>query len=96
MAAITFVKWTAEGLPDGLTINEDTGVISGTPTVEMGSYSVYVTVETNYGADSKYITINVEAPEGWEPIIEPDQIITIFADTAMTYEIKGTNVKKTA
>ena len=96
MAAITYVKWTAEGLPDGLTINENTGVISGTPTVEIGTYSVYVTVETNYGSDSKYITILVEAPEGWEPVIEPDQIINIFADTAMTYEVRGTNVKKTA
>ena len=95
-AAITFVRWTAEGLPDGLTINEQTGVISGTPNVTLGTYSVYVTVETNYGSDSKYINISVEAPEGWQPVIEPDQIITIMADTAMSYEVKGTNVKKTA
>ncbi len=94
-AKITFVRWTAEGLPEGLTIDENTGIISGTPKVALGSYSVYVTVETNYGADSKYINIIVEAPAGWQPVIEPDQTINIMADTEMEYEVRGENIKKT-
>ena len=95
--AITYVKWTAEDLPEGLSINEDTGVISGTPIAGLGSSSVYVSVETNYGYDAKYITILVEAPEGWRPEIEPDQTITVELDVEMDgYEVRGTNVKKTA
>ena len=95
-AGITFVKWTAEDLPAGLTINEDTGVISGTPTVSMGTYTAYITVETNYGYDAKYITIVVDAPEGWRPEITPDQVINIELDVELEgYEVKGTNVKKT-
>ena len=95
-AAITFVRWTAEDLPEGLTINENTGVISGTPTAPLGQYSVYVTVETNYGSDSKYITILVNAPEAWIPEIMADQIINVEWDMEMTgYEVQGKNVKKT-
>lgn len=95
-AAITYVRWTAEDLPAGLTINENTGVISGTPTADMGSYTVYVTVETNYGYDAKYLTIIIDAPEGWRPEITPDQVININVDEPMdNYEVKGTNVKKT-
>ena len=96
-AAITFVRWTAEDLPAGLTINENTGIISGTPTAPLGQYSVYVTVETNYGADSKYITIYVNAPEAFIPEITADQIISTELDVDMTpYEVQGKNVKKTA
>lgn len=42
-------KWSAAGLPDGLTINEFTGEISGTPTTP-GDYDVTVTVEDSEGA----------------------------------------------
>ena len=95
-AEIKYVRWTAEDLPEGLTINEDTGVISGTPTAPLGQYSVYVTVETNYGSDAKYITILVNAPEAWIPEITPDQIINVELDVEMTgYEVQGKNVKKT-
>ena len=95
-ATITYVRWAAEDLPAGLTINENTGVISGTPTADMGSYTVYVTVETNYGYDAKYLTIIIDAPEGWRPEITPDQVISISVDEPMDdYEVKGTNVKKT-
>lgn len=94
-AEIKFVRWTAEGLPEGLTINAETGVISGTTSVELGVYPVYITVETNYGADSKYINIVVEAPEGWKPEIDPDQEIIVMADVDVNYEVRGTNVKKT-
>ena len=34
---ITSVRWEATNLPTGLTINADTGVISGTPSVQPGT-----------------------------------------------------------
>ena len=93
---INKVEWSATNLPAALTINASTGVISGTPTVQPGTYTAKVKVVTNYGQDEKDITIVVAVPESWKPIITPNQVINTIADTAMTaYEVKGTNVKKT-
>ena len=94
---ITSVTWSATNLPSALTINASTGVITGTPNVQPGTYTAKVKVVTNYGQDEKDITIVVAVPESWKPIITPNQVINVIADTAMTaYEVKGTNVKKTA
>ena len=95
---ITSVVWSATGLPSGLTINSSTGVISGTPNVQPPqTITATVKVVTNYDEDSKTITIKVEVPQAWKPLITEGQVITITADEAMTaYEVKGTNVKKTS
>ncbi len=94
---ITSVTWSATGLPAALTINASTGVISGTPTVQPGTYTAKVKVVTNYGSDEKQITINVAIPEDWKPVIDPNQVISTIADTVMTaYTVTGKNVTKTA
>lgn len=93
---ITSVKWEAIGLPAGLTINETTGVISGTPTVDPGTYTVTVKVTTNYGSDTKTITIVVAIPDAWKPVIEPNQVINATTDEEMIpYQVIATNVTKT-
>ena len=93
---ITSVNWEATNLPSGLSINASTGVISGTPNVQPGTYTVNVKVTTNYGTDTKPITINVAIPEDWKPIIDPNQVIETVADEAMTpYTVTGQNVTKT-
>ena len=93
---ITSVTWSATNLPANLTINSSTGVISGTPAVAPGTYTAKVKVVTNYGQDEKNITINVAIPNDWLPVIDPNQVISITADEAMTaYTVTGTNVTRT-
>ena len=90
---ITSVKWSALGLPAGLSIDENTGVISGTPTVEPGTYTATVTVTTNYGTDTKDITIVVAIPDSWKPVIDAGQTINCAVDEAMAeYTSSGQNV----
>ena len=60
MPIIRNVSWTAENMPDGVTIDKDTGIISGTP-AEAGEYNAQVSVVTDYGIDTKDIGIYVEA-----------------------------------
>ena len=55
---ITRVRWSASSIPWGMSFNEQTGTFSGTPD-DVGEYIVPVTVETNYGKDTKDVFINV-------------------------------------
>ena len=45
-------------LPDGLTLDSSTGIISGTPT-KKGDFTFRVTATNSYGSDSKYFTMNI-------------------------------------
>ena len=58
---ITRVRWKAENVPWGVSFNEQTGTFTGTPD-DIGEYVVPVTVETNYGTDTKDVKIIVEPP----------------------------------
>ena len=54
-------KWTATGLPAGLTLNASTGALTGTPTTA-GTYSITVTVTDSAGrSDSKTYSVIVGA-----------------------------------
>ena len=91
---ITMSNWTASGLPAGLALNSATGVVSGSPNVQPGIYSAQVSVTTNYGNDSKPITINVAVPDSWLPVIDPNQVIYLTADETMNpYTVTGKNVR---
>ena len=52
-------RWSAEGLPNGLTINAKTGRISGKPSVS-GTFSVTVTAENDAGTSAKTLKLNVK------------------------------------
>ena len=93
---ITFVEWSATGLPDGLSIDRDSGVISGTPTVDPGTYTATIKVETNYGEDEATIQIVVAIPNSWKPVIDDGQTINVDAGEEIEYTVLGTNVTKTA
>ena len=57
-APVTRAVWSAEGLPDGLSLSES-GVLTGHPTTA-GSYESTVTVTTNWGTATKTIGIVIE------------------------------------
>lgn len=92
---ITSVIWSAQNLPNGLSIGEATGIISGTPTTP-GQYTSSLTVTTNYGTDTKTISITVLVPDSWKPTIAGDQTLTLVAGEEMTpYTVLGTNISLT-
>ncbi len=53
------ITWSASDLPDGLTLNESTGTISGTPTKE-GTFNFTVTATNSAGNASKEYTLNIK------------------------------------
>lgn len=73
-------KWAADVLPDGLEINEDTGLISGTPTAESTvsrEYIVTITVTTPEGATrSKTFSMALNPATDRTPALlpKPDQL----------------------
>ena len=58
---ITRVRWSAQNVPWGISFNEKNGTFSGAPE-DVGEYTVPVTVETNYGKDTKDVKIIVTPP----------------------------------
>lgn len=46
-------------LPPGVTMDTDTGIISGTPTGSPGTWEVLITAENEYGDTNQVFTINV-------------------------------------
>ena len=58
---ITNVIWEASELPRGLSLNRNTGELTGTPTANAGLYTVPMKVTTNYGSDEKEVNIEVKA-----------------------------------
>ncbi len=55
-------RWDATGLPPGISLDPDTGVLSGTPTAD-NSYSPVFTVRDNGGqTDSKSVPIVIQPP----------------------------------
>lgn len=57
---ITYSNWNAQNIPAGLTFDSANGIFSGTPSVNEGEYVVPVSVQTNYGSDSKNVKVVVE------------------------------------
>ena len=54
------IKWSSSGMPDGLTLNENTGTISGTPTKEE-TFNFTVTATNSAGNASKEYTLNIKS-----------------------------------
>ena len=73
----TPIKWSISGgaLPDGLSLNKDTGEISGTPTAA-GTASFTVKAENSAGSDTKELSITIEAVDP----VELDPVPYLDAD----------------
>lgn len=95
---VTSVVWACDDLPDGASIEANTGKITwnvpwNTSTSESTRFTVKVT--TNAGTDSKQVSITVVVPESSKPKIESGQSISGQVGHAVTppYQVKGTGVK---
>ena len=56
---ITSVEWQAQDIPSGLAFDAQTGTFTGTAE-DVGTFTIPVTVKTNYGTDTKDVLITVE------------------------------------
>ncbi|MBQ7578374.1 MAG: putative Ig domain-containing protein, partial [Synergistaceae bacterium] len=54
------VTWTAEGLPSGLTLDPNTGIITGTPT-HIFKGTVAITATNSAGSDTKNVKLTIKA-----------------------------------
>ena len=79
-------SFSATGLPDGLTLNSCTGLISGSPTLE-GSFSVVMGATNEYGAGTLDVTLVVGGGGGMSPIVQdatPDLALYDYGQPWMT------------
>src|SRR6266487_4641130 len=79
--------WGATGLPAGLTVNTNTGLISGTPTAA-GTYSVTISATNANGTGTATLTLTINAPP---PVITSPGTATGTVGVAFCYQITATN-----
>ncbi|MBB3112542.1 hypothetical protein FHS18_004643 [Paenibacillus phyllosphaerae] len=81
--------YSATGLPDGLTLNADTGVLSGTPTVE-GSSDIAITVTDSAAtAATSNVSLSLKVNAAPEAPIEDQITMTKIG----SYDVGTTNAK---
>jgi len=73
----TATGYGASGLPPGLTINSDTGRITGTPTAS-GTFSVTLTAHTAYGDAVATLPLLVQAPRITSFGLQPVEVGGVF------------------
>jgi len=82
-------SYGASGLPEGLSVNTTTGVVSGTPTTP-GSYTVGLTASNATGDGTATLTINVQANPN-APVITSNLLATGQIETPFSYQIVASN-----
>ena len=72
---------TADGLPDGVTVNPNTGYISGTPQ-KLGIYNVKLTATNSIKSVNKTLKMTITAP----PIFEDETLKNAIAGVAYSHK----------
>src|SRR6266513_1254896 len=83
--------WGATGLPAGLTVNTNTGLISGTPTAA-GTYSVTISATNANGTGTATLTLTINPRP---PVITSPGTATGTVGVAFVYQITA-NIKPTS
>lgn len=81
-------SYNASPLPAGLSVNTNTGVISGTPTAGPGSYQITMTATNAGGPGTATLNLTIEAIP--IPVVSPGAV-TILTGQPVNYQIISTN-----
>lgn len=82
-------SYDATGLPDGLTVDTATGLISGTPTVP-GEYTINISATNADGTGGAALVLSIAQNSG-APVITSALTATVAIDTPFSYQIEATN-----
>ena len=85
--------WAATGLPDGLSLDTDTGEISGIPN-EAGDYTVVITATSNKGTDTVSLPLHIE--DGMVPNITTKELPEATAGEKYSVAISTSGADATA
>ena len=78
-------SFVATGLPGGLSINTTSGLISGTPNVAAGTFSVTISAANSTGTGAATVVLTLNAA----PVITSTLSATATRGTAFTYQISA-------
>ena len=80
------ITWSSSDLPAGLTLDADTGTITGTPATE-GQFSVKITATNSAGIASKEYTLNIKAVSVTGVTLNPTEL-SLFTGESATLTVK--------
>jgi len=84
-------RYSASGLPSGLTVNATSGVISGVP-VAAGNATVTLLAANGGGSTTKPLALSIAPPA---PVIVSSAAVSVTQGVAFSYKIAATNSPKT-